>query len=146
MPKNFLNLPKTYFFDNQSKNIVLAFLAKEETPVELNGETYFIPKNHYAYLNDDKQLIILPKNKFEKRFSIISEKFGLVELFDLNNTVLNLKVLKEEIIFISTPEINEMEISTKSRGIIKFIFKDEAQLKQSFSFLKNMLSLLNKTT
>jgi len=138
--KAFHTLPKTYFFDTKTRHIILAYYATEDTTTDIAD----IPAGTYAFMDFDKIVRIMPPKEFESRFKKVGDIFGLFHARDVENTTLNLKVLKEEFVEIKRPEERIIEITLRNKSI-KLVYRDAETCYEDLKHIKFLLAKANKT-
>ena len=145
MKKEFSQLPKKYFFDKYTKNLVLAYFNISETEIWHNNNKIIIPANTYVFQDLNGNIICMKQEEFEKRFTITDHRYGLFQCEDIEKTVLNLIILRKELIGMSMPEENEILLTLKKGLQFKIVYEEKEKAMKNFKEIKHFLSLANKT-
>jgi len=138
--KAFQTLPKTYFFDTKTKHIILAHYATEDVATDLAD----IPAGRFAFVDFDGLVRVVSPKEFEARFKKVSDIYGMFHGRDIENTTLNLKTLKEDLISIKQTEENIIDLELKNKTIT-LVYKDPKLCQEDLRHLRFLLAVANRT-
>lgn len=142
------DLPKSYYYDEITQNIVLIHITKERVNIKFKDRIYTIPEDCFVYISEKGNLIYLPRRKAEQRFKVLTRKFGLFQMRDKNNTIFSLSGLRKNLISIRFFQENDklkVKVDTAQESLV-LEYDEEEKMKEDVENLKYFLSLANKTS